>query len=80
MDWLRGLIPGGGITAAIGAVIAVLGLALGLFKKAERSGYNKRVVEETKTREKNLKTIADAAGAKPTGSVHDDPHNRDNAK
>ena len=78
MDWLLNLIPGGGITAAIGGIVAALVALFGLFKTVQRTGYEKRKAEEAEDRAKNIDHIADAAGAKPRGGVHDDPHNRDN--
>ena len=36
--------------------------------------------KEAKDREKVIDRLASGAAAKPTGSVHDDPHNRDTWK
>ena len=78
MSWLLDLIPGGGITAAIVGLVAALGTLFGLFKTVQKTGYEKRKAEEAEERAENIDRIADAAGAKPSGSVSDDPHNRDN--
>lgn len=78
MDWLLNLIPGGGLTAIGAALVTALGLLLGLFKMAKKSGRDEQLVKEAKAREENIKDIIDAADARPTDSVHDDPHNRDN--
>lgn len=78
MDWLLNLIPGGGLTATIVGVVAALGSLFALFKTVQRTGYDKRKAEEAEARAENIGHIADAAGAKPSGSVSDDPNNRDN--
>lgn len=78
MDWILNLIPGGSLTLIIGAIMAVLG-ALGIVsRKATIAERNRNKAKEAEAREKNIRDMADAAVAKPTGSVHDDPNNRDN--
>ncbi|GGA50982.1 hypothetical protein GCM10011385_00280 [Nitratireductor aestuarii] len=61
----------------VGAVLAVLGLG-GLWVKAENLGKAKKEAEHARQREKDLDRIKRAADARPSGSVHDDPFNRDN--
>ena len=77
MNWLLDLIPGGGITAIIGGIVAALGLLFGLFKSVQKTGVDKQKAKEAEIRAKNLERIKDAAAARPAGSVLDDPHNRD---
>jgi hypothetical protein len=78
MDWILNLIPGGGLTAIMAAVVAAILGAWGLFSKIERSGVNKEKAKEAEARDKNLDKIKRAGDAKPVGGVSDDPNNRDN--
>lgn len=82
MDWLLSLIPGGGITAAIGGIVAALGLLFGLFKTVQKTGVDKQKAKEAEARAKNLEALKRAAdagiGIRPDdGGVLTDPRNRD---
>lgn len=77
MDWLLGLLPGGGITAILGLVSAAL-VALGtLLWKTKQAGRNEQKVDEYERHLEDLERIKRASRAKPVDSVSD-PHNRDN--
>lgn len=78
LDMLLNLIPGGGLTALIGGVVAVLAALGFVAKKAHDAGVNKEKVKEAEARARNLEKLKSAARARPTGSLHDDPNNRDN--
>ena len=78
MDWILNLIPVGSLTAIGAAVVAGLGLLLGLFRMAKKAGRDEVIAKEAKAHEKNVQDILVAADARPTGSVLDDPNNRDN--
>lgn len=84
MSWLIDLIPGGGLTALIAGVLALLG-ALGYgAKKIQDSGVNKQKAKEAEARAKDLEALKRAAdasiGIRPTDKLHDDPRNRDNRR
>ena len=77
MDWLFNLIPGGGLSVLLGAVAAAITALLVLLKKSETAGVNKQKAKEAEARAKNLERLKDAQRARPSGSVLDDPNNRD---
>lgn len=58
-----------------------VGLALaaifGIYRKGGDAREAKLKAKEAKDREKVIDRLADAAAAKPAGSMSDDPHNRD---
>lgn len=77
MDWLLSLIPGGAV-GAYAASAAVLATVVGTLLWAIRQGGKDSArAEEAERRERNLQKIKRAADARPHGSVHDDPNNRD---
>jgi GH24 family phage-related lysozyme (muramidase) len=61
----------------VGLATIVTGFVVA-WRHTYNSGKNAKEVEHAKARAKNLEKIRDAVRAKPRGSVHDDPHNRDN--
>lgn len=65
---------GGYIAIVIAAAVAVAGAYL----KGGQARENKLKAKEAEAREKVIDRLAAGAAAKPTGSVHDDPNNRDN--
>ncbi len=77
MDWLLNLIPGGGLTAILGAVLAGLAALGTLLYKTKKSGVDQQKAKEAVKRDQNLDRIKRASDAKPAGSVSDDPNNRD---
>ena len=77
MDWLLNLIPGGGLTAIIGGVLAVIAAGWAAARGLTKAGENKQKAKEAKARAENLDRIQRAADARPVGSVSDDPNNRD---
>lgn len=78
LNTLLNLIPGGGLTVMVGALMAVLAAFGIVARKATVAERNRNLAQEAAAREKHLREMADAAAAKPTGSVSDDPNNRDN--
>lgn len=78
MNWLLNLIPGGSLTVLLGAIGAMLATIGVVWRKATVSERNRNLAKEAKAREKHIEEITAAASAKPTGSVRDDPDNRDN--
>lgn len=76
MTWLLSFLAGpGGLYAALAAAI---GAALLWYRRSIISGErNRNRAREADAYEKYLKEIADAANARPSGSVSDDRYNRD---
>lgn len=72
------LIPGGSLTAIVAAVLAALAGVWRVYASGRTAGRNERKAKEAQDRADNLKRIHDAAGARPSVGVPDDPHNRDN--
>lgn len=64
-----------GIFAVLMAVI--LGVVAWLRRDARKDERNKLRAKEADAYEQSLKELADAADARPSGSVSDDPYNRD---
>lgn len=79
MSWLS-FVPGGPLGVLVAAVFAVLGVLGYVARRATVAERNRNLAKEAVVREKRLRDIADAAAAKPVGSVLDDPNNRDNRK
>jgi hypothetical protein len=77
MDWLLNLIPGGGLGALIGGIVALLAGIGTIMFRFERAGVNKQKAKEAARREEELRRIKFADRAKPTDSVLNDPNNRD---
>lgn len=77
MDALLNLIPGGGLTAIIGAIIAGMAFVGTLLYKTKQAGVNQQKAKEAEARDKNIEALKRAADAKPSGSVSDDPNNLD---
>jgi hypothetical protein len=63
------------ISGAVVAGIAALGT---LFYKADKGGYNRKKAEDLDAYEKYIEDLNRAANARPTGSLSNDPNNRDN--
>jgi Na+/H+ antiporter NhaC len=64
-----------GIFAALIAII--LGATVWLRRDARQDERNARRAKDADAYEQSLKDLADAGNARPTGSVSDDPYNRD---
>lgn len=77
MDALLSLIPGGGLTAIIAGVVALLAMLGFGAKKIQDSGVNKEKAREAEKRAQNIEKLKRAADARPAGSVLDDKNNRD---
>lgn len=79
MTWLLSLFTGS--NSIIAALVAAAALALGSYVKGRLAGAkaerNANRAKEADAYERHLKEIADAADARPVGSVSDDPRNRD---
>lgn len=77
--WLLSMIAGksGLIVAGALFLITALGTMLGYARKA---GIDARKAKEADAYAKHLQDIQDAANARPSGSVSNDPNNRDNQK
>lgn len=68
--------PNGILYALLGAIVVAFGWSIRRGGRlAER---NAQKAKELDAYEKHLKDLADAANARPSGSVSDDPYNRDN--
>ena len=78
MDWLLSLIPGGNLTVIFTAIGAGLLALWRIVAGIKQSGVDKQKAKEAEARAKNLDRIKSAAGVRPRGELHDDPHNRDN--
>lgn len=65
------------ILSGVLACLTILGTMIGFARKA---GKDAQKVEEAKARERDLENIKRADNAVATGSVSDDPNNRDNQK
>lgn len=78
MDWLVNLLPGGGLTVAAAAVVAAVAALFRAYIAGRDAERSKQKLKEAGNREKELERIRDAALARPSGSVSDDPNNRDN--
>ncbi|RVD31414.1 hypothetical protein [Mesorhizobium sp. M4B.F.Ca.ET.017.02.2.1] len=63
-----------------GAIVAILTFIGTLLFKAKKAGVDQQKAKEADSYEKHIQDIADAAGARPSGGVQSDPHNRDNQK
>jgi hypothetical protein len=74
------LLTGGWVKfAALGAaILALVGYVTFLFGKAREHGRMEEELKHANAKAANLEKIKRAARARPTGSVHDDPDNRDN--
>ena len=64
MDWLLELIPGGGLTAIIGAVIAGIAALGTLLFGAKRAGRDAERAKKVDEYEKHLEEIERAASAR----------------
>lgn len=78
MDWLLDMLPGGGLTVAAAAVIASVAALFRAYVAGRSAEKSKQKAKEAESRAKELERIRDAALARPSGSVSDDPNNRDN--
>lgn len=82
-DSLLGLLTGVKLDIAVlaAAVIAAVGFFSKLLFDARRAGRNEERAKGAKVRDQNLEEIKRAVAARDaaaSGSVHDDPNNRDN--
>lgn len=80
MDALLNLIPGGGLTAILGAIIAGMAFVGTLLYKTKQAGVNQQKAKEAAARDRDIEALKRAANARPVGGVSDDPNNRDNQK
>lgn len=78
MDALLNLLPGGTLTVAIGAVIAAIAAVWKAYSAGRSAADAKQRLKEAEANAKEKDRIIRAATARPSGSVSDDPHNRDN--
>ena len=63
---------------AIGAaIIGALGFGLQQRSAGAKAERNAQKAKEADAYAKHIQDISDAANARPSGSVHDDPNNRD---
>lgn len=65
------------IIGIMALVLAALGLAFQQRLAGAKAERNRQKAKEADSLEKHFQDIADAAGARPSGSVSDDPYNRD---
>ena len=75
MSILSFLLGPNGIFAVLMAVI--LGAVAWSRRDARKDERNTQRAKEADAYEQSLKDLADAGNARPTGSVSDDPYNRD---
>lgn len=78
IETLLNLVPGGtlgAIVGAVGFVLAVLGV---IVRKVYKAGQDNQIAKGAKEDAKVIKRIRDAADARPTDSLSNDPNNRDN--
>lgn len=80
MDWLLNLIPGGGLTALVGGLVAALGIVWRLLARERKAGRDEQKVDEYERHLEDLARVERANRARPTDSVLDDPNNRDTWK
>ena len=79
ISWLLTELAGktGLIVAGVTLILGAIGTMLGYARKA---GKDAQKVKEADAYEKHLQDIQNAAAARPSGSVSNDPNNRDNQK
>lgn len=65
------------IIAGLVALVGGGGYVWNAKRKAKNEGIAQQQAKEAESRAKNLEAIKRAAGAKPVGSVSDDPNNLD---
>lgn len=80
MDFLLSFIPGGGLTAIIGAVLAGIAALGAIILGARKAGKDAQKVDQYERHLEDLERIKRAADARPRGGVLDDPNNRDNRR
>jgi hypothetical protein len=80
MDWILSLIPGGGLTAIIGAVAAGIAAIWGLLARERRAGRAEQKVDHYEKHLEELEKIKRADGVRPAGDELSDPYNRDRRK
>lgn len=68
------------VFAAVAALLGAGGYIWKTKRDARKDGISEQKAKEAAAREQNLDRIKSVAGVKPSGSVHDDPNNRDNAR
>lgn len=78
MDAILNLLPGGGLTALLAGAGVLVVFVSSLLLGARKAGQDSEKAKEARRRDENLDKIKRAADASPSGSVLDDPHNRDN--
>lgn len=77
MDFILSLIPGGGLTAVVAAVLAALAGVWRVYASGKAAGRSEQKAKEADSYAKHIRDVTRAADARPRGSVSDDPHNRD---
>jgi hypothetical protein len=60
-----------------GAIVAILATLGTLLFKAKKAGVDQQKAKEADSYAKHIQDIADAANARPSGGLSDDPNNRD---
>lgn len=72
------LLPGGELTLWGGLAAAVLAGLAYLFNRVKQSGIDAQKAKEAKARDDEIARIKRASNASPSGSLSNDPNNRDN--
>ena len=67
----------GKMALIVGGVLAGLTVIWRVLAGVKKSGVDQQKAKEAEARERNLEAIKRAAGARPAGSVLNDPNNRD---
>ncbi|MDI1266807.1 MAG: hypothetical protein PS018_26440 [bacterium] len=65
------------ILAAVAGAVALIASAWAALRGAKKAGIDEQKAKEAEARAKNLDRIKRAADARPSGSLHNDPRNRD---
>lgn len=80
IDWLLSFVGIGKTGFLVGAAVAIIGGLGYIIRTIKKAGVNEQKAKEADAYEKHLNEIARSAAARPRGSVHGDPYNRDNNK
>jgi len=80
VNWLLGLFPGGKLAGILGGLVAALAGVWALLARERKAGRDAQKVDEYERHLQELERIKRAGSADAAGSVHDDPHNRDNVR
>jgi len=68
----------GKMALIVAGAVAGLGIIWRVLAGVKQSGIDKQKAKEAEQRDRNLEAIKRAADARPSGSVLNDPNNRDN--